>query len=518
MINETKHQIIFLVFNVDYYAKNFISTLGEATYIGDSQHNQLRQYLQFWWWLNEINQCKNEHDFFKTIFKNIILWKLVDTASCSPFLNWYNIINKMNLNNISKEEYKNIINLSKKSLINLKDKKIERLRSIKIVNFINNCYKHFKDDMYNIPSSKYDDLIVSEKVKHQVNESVQNWVFWKLVFIYQLNNNLEVVYDQLPTEVQNHHSLCTNFNNNAEFHKLYNLLKTENNNLMDDELNRLIQLIGLGYKYKILNGKVVHRSNSTNVSHMGESENKLLAFCYFISRIKDKTNNFDQDYYIVIDDPINSMDNNYTLNVIRLIIELIMDPSLNNLKWIILSHNYNFCDGLLFRLHQENKSNSSEQKFISSKLFYLYLDETLSTKMNIYNSRFNTAIKRIISDIWKAKLNPRETSLINVCNKIRILLEVYSSIYSGTMNHFKLITNSKYFDKQDYIEFQNIMDILNNYSHGRSVITNSFQHFTSSVTKTKIIDFAIKLIKVYSPFILERLQTRIIKNKHKSSN
>ncbi len=486
----------FYVFNNDYYSKNIITKMGEQVYVGDDESNSLRKYLQIWWWLNTINRCQDEESFFKAILKNKELLNLISIVNTAPFGEWYLNISTLNLD--QKNILKNIELLKKWSseeLQNHKDNIINKSTPIKIVKFINQCKRQFPSSLYRIKAIYYDKLLLADLQKQQINEYIKNWVFWKLYFIYVLLEKLSEKYDLLSNKITRVHPIIKDFDNDKEFMKIYNLLDNKGTSIYDESLNWAIDVIGLGYKYEVKNGVIIHKSQNQGVINTSESENKLLSLCYFFSSVKSAILS-KKDPIIIIDDPINSMDGNYVLNVVRVIINLLLLDLSNRTKWIIMTHNYNFSDNLLFKLRREELDQNSN-------FYFMYLNNDLKTIIKEYKYNFDTAIKRIISDINDIQKDPLKYSLIDISNKVRILLEIYSSIYSGTLNH-RILLENEHFNKNDHNEFESIIDILNIYSHGRASAVGGVETIISKTNINKILRFAIKLIKVYSPFIWKK--------------
>ena len=200
----------------------------------------------------------------------------------------------------------------------------------------------------------------------------------------------------------------------------------------DQKINFFIRLLGLGNKYQVQNNELLHFGSHQPVRYLSESENKLLSLAFFFMRLS--MSDLSQCQAVVIDDPINSMDSNHTLNLARLISNLAQNEKFAGLQWIILTHNVNFADILLHRFY-------NDELYDSCQLISMYLDDQFETKMKLYPSRFNSVIKRVVLDIYDISQHLTDYSLVDIANKTRILLEIYSSIYSGTANHYKLIEN-----------------------------------------------------------------------------
>lgn len=483
----------FEVFNTDYYRRNLVNLIGSQAYIGGEELNSLRHYLQIWQLLFELNNCENSEQYWSFIASNLCLTEALHITTISPFLDWYQPTNNI----ASQKKQQQLLTKKAHEMYVFADENIiDKLNLIAVVKFVNQCGFAFPTSLARIKPQHYLKLRSGSRVKEQIDQKVPEWIFWKLVMVYQLLTSFEKAYNLLPSSITNHHPFTANVDDTKAHHFLTNILTNEQISGNDEKINLFIQILGLGLKYQVKNNQLFHFSSHESVRYVSESENKLLSLAFFFTCLSMK--DLSQYQAIVIDDPINSMDANHSLNLARLISNLAKNEKFSLCQWIILTHNVNFADNLMHRFTNDKLDESYQ-------LTSMYLDNQFATRIFKYPHRFNSVIKRVILDIYEMSQNPKTTSLVDIANKTRILLEIYSSIYSGSGNHYKLIEDPSVFSEQERQSFQNVMDLLNNFSHGSAMTMTNISYNISQTTIANILHFVIKLIKVYSPLIWKQV-------------
>ncbi|WP_342252658.1 AAA family ATPase [Spiroplasma endosymbiont of Amphibalanus improvisus] len=492
------------VFNQDYYSQNIISKIGDRIYLGDDKVNKIRSYSQIWKWILELKKCDSKIPFFKKIFSTKELFSLLRVSTVRPIFDWYRPVLKLTeFKKISVTKLNYYISIAELEYERIKTDK-DKLKSKKltrIVGFMNNLSKNYDKNSFVLNLNdfyKYNDY--NAKSSDNYLGAIEPWRFWKITFIYQLMVSLEDAHDELPDIVATKQINVSDIDNQEEYNKLENLFfdLIKINQSKNDKIDKYLNIVGLGNKFSIEDGRVIHKGGSGKdaISFLSEAENKLLTLCYFVSDLKNKIKKPAKNQYIVIDDPITSMDNNYMLNVVRLLIDLSTREH-PEFHWIIFSHNTNFCDMLVEKIVRERKRQST-------KFFLMHLNNDFHTNIKTYkNNFFENAIKRLIKDIYDIKENIDNFSSIDICNKARILLDIYSNIHSGNPDYQTLILDNKLFDNDVVGKFSLVVDWLNKYSHGEINLINSFD-YNSLQSKNNILEFIIIVIKTYSPKIWEQ--------------
>ena len=483
----------FYIFNGDYYAQSIISKLGDKVYIGNYKSNSVRRYLECWKIIDLVNRAHSQKNLFKLLLSSFKIINFIHLQSFAPLFSWYqkclqyDDINRCDQNAFYKDAEKTLNHL-RKGLPH------HQINAIKLINFVRNVVNKFPANYSELSLSRYEEAMFSTHRNRLNIPDIEPWKFWKLAFIYTLKHFLDEQYDILPVSIRNKYDLLDDFENvdmikNVAAH-------IDETQISDDVINDLLQAIGLGFKYKVVNHEIRHRFyNNGKIHQISSAENRLLSLCFFLSQISKHITN-SPDNYIIIDDPINSMDSNYSLNIVRLISNLVTSSRFGNINWIILTHNAHFCDQLIFRLHRDDMRHNTT-------MAGWYLNSHLRTRVKYYHRQFNTIMKRVISDILTMSQNPEDYNLIDLCNKIRTLLEIYCTVYAGNLNFNLLFEDRDCFSTEEKTGFQSVIDILNRYSHGGVDFVTDTEPLTGSMNK--MLTFAVKLIKVYSPKIWESL-------------
>ena len=77
---------------------------------------------------------------------------------------------------------------------------------------------------------------------------------------------------------------------------------------------------------------------------LSDGEKSILAFCFFLANIHGVVEN-ESDYnrlFLVIDDPVSSMDFNYVYNVAQAIRNIKKEPEIGRIRYLVLTHNMEF--------------------------------------------------------------------------------------------------------------------------------------------------------------------------------
>ena len=482
----------FYIFNADYYSDSIVTRLGEQMYIGESSDNRVRRYLECWKMISLINQAHDVTSLFTFLANHCNILDFIDKKLATTLFDWFRrCANVASSRKLDVQAYYRHAKQTFDSII--KGVTQHSIVTLKIINFANNAFFRHGSKLGNLALDDYEGLMYTRPNNRILNEKITIWVFWKLALIYALKSHLDDQYEFLPFALRDRFDLLRGFGDLELLDKIKQSFSAPE--IADDILNDLLQAIGLGFKYKIINGTIVHRFYKDKIKTISNAENRLLSLCYFLSEINKHVKN-DANYYVVIDDPITSMDHNYATNIVRIITHLIQSSRYDRLNWLIMTHNAAFCDQLMFRLYRDDLHRNTS-------MYLWYLDRHLSTVSKTYHRQFETVMKRIIVDILGMSQNPSQHSLVDICNKVRILLEIYCGVYAGSLNFNLLFADRDCFSIEEKSSFQGIIDMLNRYSHGDIDYINNAEPLLGNVNK--ILSFAVKLIQIYSPKIWEKL-------------
>lgn len=473
------------VFNTDYYKQTIITKLGDEVLFGDHNNNIVRSFVECWKIMHVINMASNENDFFYTICSSHKILSLLNFKLYNKIFSWYLPLAKrfdiplQNVESFIKEAYYEFQYLNKHPRTHF--------HSVKLINFINNAVRRFPKKFHSLHLGDYEKIMYRSNNNRVPTSRLTSWVFWKLAFIYCLHVKLDDLYTMLPSTIREKYDILANLNDQKMLYEISQNINPAK--IAEDTLNDLINDIGLGQKFMIKDNHLFSKRENAAIANISSAENRLISMCYFFATINEHLD-VSKEGYIIIDDPLTSMDINYSLNLVRVLSNLFKNSNYENLKWIILTHNAQFCDEMLFRLNRDEMRNQ-----VSFSLWYL--DINGQTQVRYYHHQFDTLIKRTVQDILIMSQNSVDYTLVDVCNKVRILMEIYCSVYAGSNNFNLLFNDVKRFNLTDREHFKNVIDLLNRYSHGTVDFTLSQERQVNNVNK--ILTFAIKMIKEFSP-------------------
>ena len=199
----------FQVFNSDYYRRNLVNLIGSQAYIGGEELNSLRYYLKIWNVLTELNDCQTAEDYWDFITKNESLTKLLHAETVSPFLDWYQT--NPFATDAACQQHQQVLQQAAHEIYLFADQNvIDKLNLIAIVNFVNRCAFAFPTSLTKIKAHYYVNLRTGSRLKQQINLQVPEWLFWKLVMVYQLLAEFERAYNLLPAKITNQHPFTAN--------------------------------------------------------------------------------------------------------------------------------------------------------------------------------------------------------------------------------------------------------------------------------------------------------------------
>lgn len=163
--------------------------------------------------------------------------------------------------------------------------------------------------------------------------------------------------------------------------------------------------------------------------NLSEGECSLIAFCYFIAKLKDE-NSKDKDLVVWIDDPISSLDNNHIFFIFSIIENIIVKP--NKYKQLFIStHNLDFLKYL--KKLSFPKIKTTEDKKVPDVAHFI-VERKSSTEsefccMPEYLEKYVTEFNYLFHQIYKCSKAQSSTSdydiFYNFGNNLRKFLEAY---------------------------------------------------------------------------------------------
>ena len=139
---------------------------------------------------------------------------------------------------------------------------------------------------------------------------------------------------------------------------------------------------------------------------LSDGEKSILAFCFFLANIHGVVEN-ESDYnrlFLVIDDPVSSMDFNYVYNVAQAIRNIKKEPEIGRIRYLVLTHNMEFMSILV------------RNKIVSKK--FLLSDGAISDFKDDYVMPYTANLL----DIYKVSIGGMKP-IHTIPNQIRHVLE-----------------------------------------------------------------------------------------------
>lgn len=233
---------------------------------------------------------------------------------------------------------------------------------------------------------------------------------------------------------------------------------------------------------------------------LSDGEKNMLAFSYFLAKIKEKTNS----NIIVIDDPISSLDNTHFFNILQLLLDQFGENKKVN-QVFILTHNFFFFKKLRRHLkglpvydppnQQQNKKldKNTNKKSLEDKQIYLVYRDATSSKIlppTPFLLKFNNEYCTLVESLCQFEKNNSADSFsyeqaLLIVNAMRRILEfIFSFKYLGS----NTTENFKKSLKGTHPEWNYLITILHTESHSDKPNT-SLEYSTFAGMERLINDF-----------------------------
>lgn len=262
---------------------------------------------------------------------------------------------------------------------------------------------------------------------------------------------------------------------------------------------------------------LLHRDEAANLQlrDLSEGELRLLGFLYFyhsaFSEInEDEVKVLSNIKYIVIDDPITSLDTNnryYVTNMLNNFVgQLVGNKLQNNKQVFIMTHSsidfHNICYGFnAQRLKKWNifkdEDGKSQIKLVSSTEQKNYSDYYKSVMLELMN----------FAKISRRKLSGKR-NFLSYGNKGRFILESHArthyNIENTTTNNYPNIKKCYEIPDEHDNKSKLMLDIFNSLSHGVS-ISDDFLQKISPIEVQKAVLTLIKLLYEKDPYHIDAI-------------
>ena len=177
---------------------------------------------------------------------------------------------------------------------------------------------------------------------------------------------------------------------------------------------------------------------------LSDGEKSILAFCFFLANIHgivEKESDYNK-LFLVIDDPVSSMDFNYVYNVAQAIRNIKKEPDISRVRFLILTHNMEFMSILV------------RNKIVSKK--FIMSNGIISDFKNDYVMPY-TANLLDIYNVSTEKTKPSHT----IPNQIRHILETTYRFEGSAGNFDDYILKNEIIGENGYL-----YSLIEDHSHG----------------------------------------------------
>ena len=347
---------------------------------------------------------------------------------------------------------------------------MDNWESINIIdNIVNSYMENLKKEIQN-----------DKKIRDSIADFVKSWIGKKLkndeeiqMEISNINSNSKQIKESEECITENNDwitKLKTNSSNLKQFSEIVN-----------KRFETLDINIELEPNIEIKSYRVLHRVTKEKLSlvDLSEGEKRLIGFLHFYYNLfmiadSEMKENIE---YIIIDDPITSLDTENRYHLTKIINHFIeLSKSVNKQVFVFTHSSFDFHN---FAFKGKNNTKETSYWYIEkidgiSKVNKLSKEE-LSNYSDYYRTVFNEVMSFAIKG--KSKVNKID-NYIKYANKVRFILE------SHARSHYKIeyataasaIELSKYYDipNESIEDLKESLDIINSLSHGISFIDNHY--------------------------------------------
>lgn len=213
-------------------------------------------------------------------------------------------------------------------------------------------------------------------------------------------------------------------------------LRTQKNNskLAVEEINKLLSFVFLSKdRLSIIVDndvyKVFSNGKSINLKDLSTGERNIIALCYFFSYIgkeKDIDKRFDDEYLIIIDDPITSFDHENKVGIyslLRNMISCILAGNRNS-RFMFLSHGYDVAynlDKIFNDINKELKIGNKENICSGKQLENFCVEDC---DLHAGKNQYKLLVDKVYSYAIEDETDAND---INVGNMIRRVMEMFST-------------------------------------------------------------------------------------------
>ena len=491
LLNNIKTPI--LAFDYDEFSNMVKLLMKEVIKPTSSVSYKVSKWLKDGLEIHNMQSKEEACEFCGNIFDVELLKESIDVR----IKNEYNYLIG-NLNNYKTKINKSLSNLEDLNIdIDLVDYSNQKEELIRLLHILEDkevkTYEHLEYPMDNWESINIIDNIVNsyienlkkeiqndKKIRDSIADFVKSWIGKKLkndeeiqMEISNINSNSKQIKESEECITENNDwitKLKTNSSNLKQFSEIVN-----------KRFETLDINIELEPNIEIKSYRVLHRVTKEKLKlvDLSEGEKRLIGFLHFYYNLfmiadSEMKENIE---YIIIDDPITSLDTENRYHLTKIINQFIeLSKSVNKQVFVFTHSSFDFHN---FAFKGKNNTKETSYWYIEkidgiSKVNKLSKEE-LSNYSDYYRTVFNEVMSFAIKG--KSKVNKID-NYIKYANKVRFILE------SHARSHYKIeyataasaIELSKYYDipNESIEDLKESLDIINSLSHGISFIDNHY--------------------------------------------
>ncbi|EMA4243478.1 AAA family ATPase, partial [Salmonella enterica subsp. enterica serovar Infantis] len=247
-------------------------------------------------------------------------------------------------------------------------------------------------------------------------------------------NDDKIIYEQYQLELNAIKEQGDN--NNKKIKELRDQIS--NIDATIDSINQRLKLLGIyGFsikKHTESNDKyIISRSENTTdkdvYRSLSEGEKTLITFLYFLECCKGKTDKNDtdmRDVFIVIDDPISSLSQNYVYDIASIIHHEIINNNKAVKKTLILTHNLYFFHELIKLAPRSKEDRTFKRDY--------YLGRITKNEYSIITEIEKKSIQNEYQSLWQVLKDAKDgrVNKVIIPNIMRNILEYYFAFVHRT--------------------------------------------------------------------------------------
>ena len=361
---------------------------------------------------------------------------------------------------------------------------------------------------------------LSESIKKLLSKTIDEHIAY-----YDIKNDYKEIGEAIKQKEDNNQKLRELQSNIEKNKRLINELNSqkENTHIAVDEINRGLSYIFFSDKRLMIqneNGKyyLLSRGKRVSPARVSVGERNAIALCYFFTTLqenREQNDQFKNEYFLVIDDPISSFDMENRIGMISYLkscLQRVLSSNKDS-RVILMTHDrLTYYDFLKF---MEEIMNYCKEIEGGSKLAFkkLELSNGILKEFSVKSHGYTELIEHIY-DFATLSQPPEEYSAIG--NEMRKILEAFSTfLYKEGIA--SLTTNAKILSKLDEpyrTYFENLMYrlVLHGESHleddVKAVEIDFFAHVSDAEKQKTAKDLLVLLYLLNDLHVLMHLKSK----------